>query len=1197
MKKNHPGNNYYKTKSSEQLLKDSVLSLCRFYFNNNDINENVNLFNSLPDRNSVNDFISFLNGKINTSISLPRQRKELSVNGIVDLIENELMGILIRDRKFKIKPVFKDRYNLSYAQRRFWVLYKLQPLSAFCNIGFVHKITGPLNLDIFKETLRALVSRHDSLRANFRQEEDGPVQVVAAKLGLNKILQVFDLKQTGSGDELKKRIELIIKKQTQTSFKLETDSLLKVVLIKIGNGQHFFSVVMHHIISDARSFDIFYREFSSMYNSRLNGIEPELPPVPIQFKDYAEWERSEENKNRINKQEKYWLGKLCGDVPVFSIPEDKPRPPVQAYVGGSESIVLDKKITQDIQVFSRETDSTVFAVLLSIFKVFLFRITGQTNIIVGTPVTNRDLKETQDVIGVFLNNLSLRTDLSGDPVFIDLLKQVKGTVMGAIDNKDIPFEYLFNKLKLERDMSRSPIWNTMFQYDDHKLDQVLSLSGLKLKPYSPYNQTAKFDLKLRTILWDGQMSICAEYNADLFLSGTIKKFLACYKNLLQGALKTPRQKISALEIMTPEEKEKLIYGFNNTKVDYPKNKTLPELFEKQVKRTPDNIAIEYEGQKLTYRALNEKANQLARFLMLLGVKKESAVGILLIHSIELFIAEIAILKAGGTCLIINPDFPAERIRGMLTDAQAKIIVTADEEKIKFTDRRIKAGLMVVNLSNQNTGVKIRQQRKDNPKKIINVDNLAYLVYTSGSTGKPKIGMVKHRGIINHVYHRINAFNVTGRDRLCANMSAGFIVFPLHTFVPLLTGAKLIIFSNLVWGNFQRMFQELDAKKINVLEVPTSSLLSYLEYIKEYPDKKFPLNDLRIIFIAGEKLRQPLNRRLVEEYKHLELYSAYGQTECSGMTLYRRAYPGNSDNETEGLPTQNHQVYILDQNRNLLPLGIPGELYISGDGLARGYFNDPEKTKEVFLPHPFLKGQRIYKTGDLAKMHEDGNVEILGRLDHQVKIRGYRIEPGEIEMCIKKINNIKECVVIKHEEALVAYYTTDSKTTSREVIKIHLESFLPDYMVPTFFVRLSEFPLNQNGKLDRKNLPAPKEDNLFKKKFKTPRRATEKRLVKIWREILGVETIGLNDDFFDLGGDSLKIVRLHHGLKKIYGDRISVALLFALSTIRKLSDFLNQKEGIKKQIIRDKQKNEKRIIKNFKNYQQINQKILKLVKNS
>ena len=1108
------------------------------------------------------DKLSFLVDKINKNLSINLTLSDIKGNPRIANAAKFIKNLYFKKRAVgtqKIKPAVKSKYYpLSYAQKRLWFLYKLEPNSPLYNIYFAQEITGRLNIEFLKKAIKLLIERHDIFRFNFLEENDEPVHTIADKINIDTVFNFVDLTGIENDALRKEREENIIKEQLNAPFRLDIDHALRITVIKRSDfkskpekNQFAFITIIHHIIFDLWSVGIFNRELSDIYNSFSGKRAPDPVSPSVQYEDYTAWEQSPENNRIIKKQEKYWLKVLKGSLPILKLPTDKPRPSVQTYHGALEYIFLGREDIQKLRDFSRQTDTTLFTILLSVYYVFLNRITGQTDIIIGTPVANRKMREASDIMGLFLNSLSLRSDLSDDPTFVILLEKVKYIVINALDNQEIPFEYLLEKLKPERDAGRSPIWNVMFQYDSQP-NRPLNLFGTNTRFRHVHNETAKFDFKIRiSETKSGELYLSAEYSTDLFSSLTIKNFLKYYKTLLFEILKNPRQTISSPAICSPEEERQLVFGNNNTKKDYPKKRTLHELFEEQVKKTPDNIALEYKDQKITYGKLNEEANKLAGYLRSLGVKREEVIGLSLDHSIDLIISEIAILKSGGACALINPDFPEERINSILKDARAKIFITSNDKK-EIPGQRLK----IVNLNSSDVKKNIRRQKNINIKNICQSANLAYLFYTSGSTGEPKGVMLEHKGIVNHLYHRINTFNVTAADRLCANMSSGFIIFPLHTFVPLITGAKLIIFPNSTWTNIYKMFEEANTERISIIEVAVSSLSSYLEYIGKNPEKKLPLTDIRTLFIAGEKLRAQLIQRFLSEYPSINLYSAYGQTECSGMTLCRPVSKNSDNSELEGLPTQNNQAYILDKSMKLLPQGVPGELYISGDGLARGYLNDQERTEKYFLPHPFHHGQRIYRTGDLAKMHFDGNIEILGRIDRQIKIRGQRVEPGEIETSLKKISPIKECAVTLCKDKLTAYYTTSNgRKTDIDAIKFHLRETLPEYMVPAYFVYLEKMPLTPSGKIDQKNLPEPDIDNMVRDKYEAPKTSVEKNLYAIWREALKIDSIGVHDNFFNLGGDSLMIIWVHKKICEIYPDRINIAQLFIYPTIFQLARYI------------------------------------------
>src|SRR3989339_644480 len=790
----------------------------------------------------------------------------------------------------------------------------------------------------------------------------------------------------------------------------------------------------------------------------------------------------------LKGQEKYWLKELSGELPILNLPTDKQKPIIQTYNGSIERIIINKETVKKLKKLSKKTDTTFFILLFTMFNVFLYRITGQNDLIVGTPSVDRNYQETEEIIGLFVNTLAIRSKIKDNQTFNELLLITKNNFLEVLENKNYPFEQLVEKLNPIRDMNHNPLFNVLFQIfylKDKRKNELKEniLDSTKIKFRSNIKSFTKFDITMKIVeIENNSLILNCEYNTDLFEKQNIERFLRTMKILIENIIKDPNKQIKKLEIVARGETHKLIHEFNNTKAEYPKNKTIYKLFEEQAQKTPNRIAVEFEEQILTYRELNKKANQLAYFLRGEGLSVGGVVAISTKRNLDLVISILAVHKAGGGCLLIDDRYPDKRIEYILKNAGVKTVLVSSKKDAK----RYSIVKCVIDVNNKG----INKFNNKNINIRVRSTDLAFIVYTSGSTGNPKGVMINHQGVINHALTKIKVANINSRDIISVNLSVGFVAFIWQLIAPLMIGARAQIYSDQIFSNVIGLIKNCTKDNVTIFEISPSLFSVYLDslgkdYLKESRFKK--------ILLTGEKIPPELVNKHYQRYQ-IQLINAYGQAECSDDTLHY-VIPKNIKTNTvpAGKPSNNTQVYILNKNKQLQPIGIPGELYISGDGLARGYINDLKRTKEVFLDHPFQKNKKIYKTGDLAKMHEDGNIEILGRVDHQIKIRGYRIEPGEIEEQIKKIKNIKDAVVIakddsgKQDKYLVAYYTTRNNNKIKPSdIKEKLKEELPEYMIPSIFVYLKEMPLNQNGKLDRNNLPQPEDKDLgLKELFKYP----------------------------------------------------------------------------------------------------------------
>jgi amino acid adenylation domain-containing protein len=1144
--------------------------------------------------------------RFNVLLSLEEINNCFKLEDLASLIKKALYQKL-KDGKNIIIPKAKPKknYSLSHAQRRMFVLYKLESDSSFYNICHARIIKGGLNIETIKKSFKLLIARHEILRTNFMEISGEPVQIIREEGSLRfKIYDLEKVKNVKRKEEKEKNITRLI---TRKSFKLESDPLLRVTIIKKNKNQHILIISMHHIISDGWSMNIFYRELIEIYNSILENRKANLPELSIQYKDYAEWEQSKENQKRLKKQEKYWLKELSGELPVLNLPTDKPRPAMQTYNGDTKYISIDKNITKKLKQVSEQNNTTLFTLLFAVFNVFLHKISGQKDIIVGTPTTDRGYQEIENNIGLFVNTLAIRTGLDSRELFEEFLEKINNNILESIANKEYPFEELVEKLNPKRDMSRNPLFSVLFQIfqnnNENNSKTIKQLHNTKSILKFSNNQITKFDMSIKAIetIKDNLTFVC-EYNTNLFNQETIERFLIMLKTLTQNIVNNSKQKINNLEIISKQEKQKLLHTFNNTKKEYPKNKTIQELFEEQVEKTPKKIAVEFKDKTLTYEELNKKANQLAHYLRKEEkVKPNDVVAIMVKRSFEMIIGIFAIIKSGGAYLPISPEAPPERIKYYLNNSNAKILLTQDKTKkeVKISSSKELKVLTIDNLS-KITEKEIERKYKDKNPKIINKSNdLIYVIYTSGSTGKPKGVMIRHFSLLNRLNWMKNNFKLDKNDKILQKTNYTFDVSVWELFLWFLNGASLVFLPPKAENNPEIILKTILKNRVSLVHFVPSM---FNEFLKHLEKTKYNLKHFsRLVFTSGENLHLAqvekffkITKRANKQKNNLGLFNLYGPTEatvdvsyfnCSDIKKTKKVYIGK--------PIDNHQLYILNQDQKLQPIGIPGELYISGDGLAKGYINDKNQAKQVFLPHPFKKDTRIYKTGDLAKMHPDGNIEILGRIDHQIKIRGYRIEPEEIEASLKKHNNIKDVIVIakeikqkqnKQEENknkqeqvindkyLVAYYTSNNrKKINPSKLKEKLKQNLPDYMIPKFFIHLKQFPLNQNGKLDRLNLPEPKEKDLDKNKYIEPKTEIEKKVAKIWQEVLNVKRVSRNDNFFNLGGHSLKAIqvlsrinsqfKIDLGLKEVFDNQelyeLSLSIRHKLIALAKIKiDFGN-----------------------------------------
>ena len=1114
----------------------------------------------------VREIINRINGFIDVDFENDYQDKDITINSIISSINKIAYNRgLVEPNKKKtvIKPAPKKKYYpLSSAQRRMWLPYKLEPGSSLYNFNYIYEINGKPDIAVLKKSINELVIRHASLRTYFFETNVSVVQAVqpARNINVGKIFKTYDLTTNSGAQRRKEKAEAIIKTLARTPFKLEDYPLVRVVLIKRKQNNYLFLLLMHHIIIDQVSMDILIREMSQIYNAYVNGQKIDLPQPVIDYKDFAIWEQSSENIKRMQKHERYWLKRMNLPLPILNIPTDMPRSSISTHSGDSEYILLNQEINQRIRDFCRKHDITAFTFLLSVFFALLHRLTGQEDIIVGIPMANRQHPELENIVGVFFNILPLRVNLSHNTKFIDLLYQTNQAVIGAMANEAYPFDKLIEKLDLDRDMIQPPVFSCAFQYNP-KTEKTPRFTGFRLIPHPQYNETAKFDFRVRSReTHDNRIVVHLEYAAELFTPRTIQNYLRYYSELVKDILRQPEKEITELNLLPVKQVETLIYKFNDTKRKYPDDKTLHQLFADQVKKTPQINALVFGGKKLTYQQLNEKANQLAHYLRKeYRIKPDTPVALRLDRSPDMIIAILAVLKAGGCYVPIDPDYPAERIKYMLEDCGAKMVITTKNRKPntlpasrhsnnRYTGQGPKDKYRILDIDDRSL---YSNYPKTNPKNVNKSRDLAYIIYTSGSTGRPKGVMIEHRSVVNYLSYFINKYHINRRDKILQIVSFSFDPSVRDIFVTLTTGAALVLASYFDSKDPDALSRAIDQEKITKI---ISIIPGFLEYLIESKiNHDYLWKNLNHIFTCGEQLYSDTYHKVKSELSPKCLITnQYGPTECT-MVATNFTPVDKADSKGSiipvGAPIQNTQVYILDNDMNLLPPGIPGEIHISGDGLARGYINDRNRTCQSFLAHPLIKNKRIYKSGDLGRLRSDGNIELLGRLDEQIKIKGKRIEPAEIAAIMKKLHYIEDCEIVKYKESIAVYYTSAKiKPPRSENIKNYLRQKLPAYMIPAYYVRLNKIPLTPNGKLDRQTLPVPTEKQLIKQKYEPPQGITEEKLAQIWQDVLNVRRISRHDNFFNLGGNSLIAIQVLTRTNREFSLAISLKDIFENPTL-------------------------------------------------
>ncbi len=1059
----------------------------------------------------------------------------------------EFLAAVKDDRGTAIAPAPRTGpLPLSFAQQRLWFLDQWQPHSNAYNIPAAVRLEGTLDVAALERSLNEIIRRHEVLRTRFVSIDGQPRQVIEPASALP--LRVVDLGDL-SKDEREREVRRLAAAEAQASFDLERGPLIRARLLRAGRTEHVLLLTLHHIVSDGWSTGILLKELVALYRAFSEGEASPLPELAIQYADFACWQRQWLQGEALERQLAYWKTQLNGVPAVLELPTDYLRPAVQSYRGSQHRFRLSPALSKQLARLAGAQGVTLFMLLLATFNVLLYRYTGQRDISIGTPMANRNRIEIEGLIGFFANTLVLRTDLADNPRFSRLLQQVRAVALGAQTHQELPFERLVEELQPTRDLSHPPLFQVMFVLQN-ALHETLEVPGLRLNAMEAQGRAAKFDLILAlTQERSDRLTGALEYNTDLFEEATIGRMVSHFANLLEGIVADPEARLGDLPLMNEAERHRLLVEWNATQATHPQAKLIHQLFEAQEERTPDAIAAIFEDQQLTYRELNMRANQLAHYLRAWGVGPEVLIGVCMERSLELVVALLATLKAGGAFVPIDLEYPRSRRDFMVEDSAVGVILTHSHVWTAIKGPSI--DVIAVDIER----AIISQGSIDNPRVPLKPFNLAYVIYTSGSTGKPKGAANTHAGILNRLLWMQKTYPLNAGDRVLQKTPLSFDVSVWEFFWPLMTGAGLVLARPGGHRDSHYLAQLIATKGVTTLHFVPSMLRVFLQ-----ETKTTNCATLKRVVCSGEALTCDLQQRFFERL-HTELHNLYGPTEAAiDVTSWRCARADAHRDIPIGKPIDNTQLYVLDAQLNPVPIGIAGELYIAGEGLARGYLKRPELTAERFIPHPFNAepGARLYRTGDLARYRADGNLEYLGRIDQQIKIRGHRIEPGEIEASLSRHPEIKEAVVIAREDQpgnkhLVGYVVgAQGAELEPGILRAHLNESLPEYMVPSAFVFLEALPLTPNGKLDRKVLPAPDVGAEFKHQYVAPRNATEELLCGIWVEVLGVEQVGIHDNFFELGGHSLLATQVISRVRKVFQVEVPLRELFETPTVAGLA---------------------------------------------
>jgi amino acid adenylation domain-containing protein len=1098
--------------------------------------------------------MSRVNQAFNVELPLRRLFDFPTVASLADGVEAERKTEQLYALAPPLLPISHDgQLPLSFAQQRMWFLDQLEPNSDFYNLPAAMRLTGSLNVDALTSALNEVIRRHESLRTSFVTIDGKPVQVISPTLSLAvPVLDLSEVPEAEREGEARRRAQ----EEARRPFKLDQAPLLRATLLRLAIDEHVVLLTMHHIVSDGWSMNVLVREVASLYEAYALGRPSPLAELLVQYADFAAWQQAWLQGEVLDRQIDYWKRQLAGAETV-NLPTDRVRPPLQTYAGARYSFELPPAVVQQLHQLSQREAATLFITLLTAFKCLLYRYTDENDISVGTPIAGRTRLETEPLIGFFVNTLVLRTQLRGTESFRELLQRVRDLTLEAYSHQDVPFEKLVEELQPERDLSRTPLFQIAFTMQK-RTSAAIDVAGLALRSFADENTTAKVDLSLDMHETEGGLTGYFEYNTDLFDVRTIERMAGHFQTLVAASVNNPDGPISHLPIMTSDECQFLCEGGLGEARQFSRQ-CVQQLFEDQVKRSPDAIAILHEDEQLTYGELNKRVNQLAHYLRRQGVGPEVPVGIMVERSIEMVVGLLGILKAGGAYLPLDPAYPQERLAFMLADTGATLLL-ADESLVPAF---VADNVDVLRLDAE---WELCEGESDADLAYGEGDRHgAYIIYTSGSTGGPKGVTIEHRSLTNYIQAVGERFALQPEDRMLQFFSLGFDAIAEEVYSCLTRGATLVLRTTEMMATPFTFLKECGRRRITVLDLPVAywhELCANLS-IEDWAEAE----DLRLIAIGGEEAmpeRFAQWHRSVDE--QVRLINTYGPTEATIIaTMYELSRGSEAGAQAErripiGRPVENVKAYILDRQLRTVPVGVIGELHLGGVALARGYLNHPVLTAERFIPDPFSSepGARLYKTGDLARYLPDGNIEFRGRSDHQVKVRGFRVELGEVETAIVEHSLVREAVVIARDERrdkrLVAYVVPAAvaQLTAGE-LRGFLKQGLPHYMLPSAFIFLDALPLLPNGKLDRRALPAPDHSRPdLEREYVAPRDEFEQQIAAIWEEVLGVEGVGVHDNFFDLGGHSLLATQVVSRVRSAFRTELPLRRLFETPTIQGLA---------------------------------------------
>ncbi len=1094
-------------------------------------------------------------------------------------MQSKISGLSAEEKRILLTRLLKEKaakpksYPLSFSQERLWFLHNLEGENSTYNMWITLRFEGKIQPEMFQKAVNEIVKRHEVLRSTFRMEDDEPIQVVAPQLSIP--LPVEDLRQELEHAETKEREERLLQHalaEVEQPFDLTAGPLLRVKLIRFRDDRHLLLLTMHHIISDAWSMKVFVQELTLLYNAYIKHMENPtalLPKLKLQYGDYAKHQRQFLAGENMEKQVQYWKERLIGAPPLLELPTDYPRPMLQSFRGGAIPFTIDANLTGQLRQLSRETGTTLFMVLMASFALLLGRCSATEDIVVGSPVANREKAEYEPLIGFFISTMILRTDLTGDPTFRELLERVKGICLEAYRHQDVPFEKLVEELNPDRHLSHSPLFQVLFALQNVQVSSG-EQEGLTITPFDIRRRTAKYDLFLALVESGKEITADIEYSADLFRADTIQRMITYLLRLLETIVKEPQLHLSHISFLGDDDRRLLVEEWNATETEYPKDKTICQLFWEQSRLTPEATAVIYENletgerQSLTYSQLGDMGTCLAARLKKEGVVPGTVVAIMVEPSVEMIVAILAVFKVGGLYLPIDYKTPVQRIHYMLKDSGAQFVLTREalvpviqgvpglepgekaSQAYRFIDLKAPELFDPADIE--------AAQKEAGYCVIPKPGDAAYVIYTSGSTGRPKGVIVEHWNVVNFITAMSEIIPFEAGKTILALTTISFDIFVLETLLPLSCGLAIVVADESLQNDPDLLAQIITSNQVDMLQLTPSRL----QLLISGKDGAAPLKGIKQLMIGGEAFPIDLLSRLREEFQG-DIYNMYGPTETTVWSAVKNLT--GLESVTIGEPVANTRIYIMGKGGEVQPIGIPGELCIGGDGVTRGYLNQPQLTADRFIPNPYVDGRRMYCTGDLARRLPDGDIQFLGRTDFQVKLRGYRIELEEIQSLLLIHPTVAEAVVVVQSDTtgdkfLCGYVVPAvDQTVDTTILKAHLAETLPEYMIPAQVVVLEKMPLTASGKIDRKALPEP--HVCVSIGYEPPVTDTEKKLAGIWAEVLGVEegVIGLENSFFDLGGHSLKAIRLTEKVHKELNVKVPLTEVFKKPRIKGLSLYI------------------------------------------